>query len=327
MEKVALFNHNTKKYAFWAVVVLLVWVAFLMLKQYFVALISAFILTHLTRPLYLILEKKTGKRIAALLSVLAVFVVVILPLAFVFGSLTTQAATYLGDGGFNRFIETIATNKFLVSLNIGVDEIHSLGPSFIGLMTSVLSYLPSVILSLFVILFGMYFFLIEWDTLVGVLVGYIPFRRKDVINEISEVTKELVYGSLFIGLIELVFTLVVFYFLGVKAYLLISVIIFLTAFIPYLGPAIGWAPVAIYYFLVGSYGIAIGILIAGIVLSAGIDIILRAKMLGDKAKINPFVMLLGILGGIPMFGLFGFILGPLVLAYTIEIFQEIVKED
>ncbi len=45
--------------------------------------------------------------------------------------------------------------------------------------------------------------------------------------------------------------------------------------------------------------------------------------MGDKANIHPFVMMIGVLGGIAIFGIFGFILGPLILVYTIKLVQEV----
>ena len=102
-------------------------------------------------------------------------------------------------------------------------------------------------------------------------------------------------------------------------------IIFFLAFIPGLGPTIVWAPMAIYYLIVKDYSTMIGVIITGLVLSSFIDTIFRSKILGKRTNLNPFIMLIGILGGIAVFGIFGFIVGPIILIYTIKLLEEALQ--
>jgi len=48
--------------------------------------------------------------------------------------------------------------------------------------------------------------------------------------------------------------------------------------------------------------------------------------MGEKAKINPLIMLVGIIGGISIFGVFGFIIGPLILTYTLKLINEVIND-
>ena len=115
-----------------------------------------------------------------------------------------------------------------------------------------------------------------------------------------------------------------FYFGGVEYYFIFSGLMFLLAFVPALGPALIWVPLGAYYALSGDWATFTGVLITGLVSSIYIDTILRAEILGKKSKINSFIMLIGIMGGIPVFGIFGFIVGPLILAYALRITKEII---
>jgi predicted PurR-regulated permease PerM len=99
----------------------------------------------------------------------------------------------------------------------------------------------------------------------------------------------------------------------------------MTAFIPGIGPAMIWVPTFIIQLISGEYFSAITILITGLVISIVIETLLFSKILGDKASIHPLMILIGILGGIPLFGIFGFIIGPLVLAYTVKILEQSLK--
>ena len=63
------------------------------------------------------------------------------------------------------------------------------------------------------------------------------------------------------------------------------------------------------------------------ILSYFFDAILRFNIIGKKTKINPLIMLIGILGGIYVFGVFGFVIGPLILVYTLKIVQEFIEKN
>jgi predicted PurR-regulated permease PerM len=119
--------------------------------------------------------------------------------------------------------------------------------------------------------------------------------------------------------------LIGFYILGIPMYLVLSFIIFFLTFIPG-GPALVWVPLAIYIIFQRNLFIVIGVLILGIILSYILDTAVRIKILGNKSQINPLIMLIGVLGGIYIFGLFGFIIGPLILSYSLKIIEELIED-
>jgi predicted PurR-regulated permease PerM len=128
-----------------------------------------------------------------------------------------------------------------------------------------------------------------------------------------------------IALLEFVWATTILFFLGVPFSFLLAGLIALFVFIPGLGPAIVWVPLVIYYGLTGQYFVAIAILVMGAVVSFGMDGLLRAKIVGAKANIHPLIMLTGVIGGIAVFGIMGFIIGPLVLSYTIKLSEELLN--
>ena len=127
------------------------------------------------------------------------------------------------------------------------------------------------------------------------------------------------------ALIEFVVGVIGFYLVGVKAYILLPALIFLFAFIPGLGPVLVWGPLAIFYIALQDYPTGIGVIIVGLIISLVIEILLRNKLVGSSTGINPLVMLIGIIGGMTIFGLFGFIIGPLILVYTLKLIQQTVS--
>ena len=316
------------KYIFWAVITILVILSYLIIKSFIISLVSAFILAYLTKPVFNYISPALGKKISALFCIILVIMIIILPLVAIASGIINQAEQSLTTELIKSTFKKISSYPLLQNLNLDISDLTKSGIEIIIslLKTSALA-LPRIILSIIITLIAIYFILIDWDNLAVNLNKYLPFKDKEKVRkDISRVTNFLVYGTLLIGLIEFVIAAIGFFIVGVKSYLFLSALIFLFAFIPALGPAAVWAPLAIYYLLVQNYPTAIGIIIIGLILSILIDGLLKIKLLGHKTNINPLVMLLGILGGIPLFGIFGFIIGPLILVYTIELIEELIKE-
>ncbi len=316
------------KYLFWAVIALLVILSFFIIKPFIIPLISAFILAYLTKPLYNKLKLKLPNSLSAILCVLLALIIFVLPLGAILTGITTQASSSLNKQSIKDALNSLSSLPLISSLNINLEALtQNVINLIISLLSSALSHLPSIILSVLIIFFGMYYILLSWDPLSKKLKDYLPFTDKEkVARDIAQTTNSLIYGTILIAAIQFALAIAGFYLSGVSAFLLLPALIFFLAFIPGLGPAVVWVPMAIFYFFTKDYPTLIGVLLTGLILSIYIDTILRAKLLSKKSKLNPLLMLIGILGGISIFGIFGFIIGPLILNYTIKLLEEAVKE-
>jgi predicted PurR-regulated permease PerM len=99
------------------------------------------------------------------------------------------------------------------------------------------------------------------------------------------------------------------------------VLIFIVAFAPGIGPDLIWIPLALYYFAISQYITMWGVIAIGLILMIGIEFFFYNRFVGSKSRIHPFIMMIGVLGGIYVFGIFGFIIGPLVLVNSIKIIE------
>jgi len=321
-------KEELKRYFLLAVIFLLLFLSFKIIQPYLIVLISAFILSYLILPLYLALNKKLNKKFSAVLCILIILIAVLLPLGGIVGGIINQTHGLTNDKKVISFINDIELLPILNKLNVDLDSLFEKGTSLaVSLLSSALSYIPSLIISLIVLIFGIYYILINYENLSMELKSYLPFQDKNQIaEEIDKSTKGIIYGSFLIAVIEFVIAVIGFFLSGVDSYLLLPLIIFFFAFIPGLGPTLVWVPLAIYFAYTGNWFAFTGVIITGIILSVGVDTILKTKILGEKSKINPFIMLLGILGGISFFGIFGFIIGPLILIYSLKILSEYLKK-
>ena len=91
--------------------------------------------------------------------------------------------------------------------------------------------------------------------------------------------------------------------------------------IPLLGTGIIWAPAGIIQLAQGDTFSGVGILLFGALVVSTIDNIIRPKLIGDKANINPGVVLVGAVGGVAALGFIGLFIGPLALAIFLEILK------
>ena len=315
------------KYVFWAGIAILLILSYFIIQPFLIALVSAFILAYLIKPVYSYFFPYAGKNSSALICIFIIILIIILPIATVIGGIISQATQSLNAEFIKNSLNTISSYPIIKNLNINFSSITKNAIDFIiSLLRTSAAAIPAIALSILVVLFAIYYMLIKWEFLAEKLKKYIPFKDKGrVIKEISSATNVLVYGTILIGLMEFAAAAIGFFIFGVKAYLLLALIIFFFAFIPALGPAAVWVPLALYYLFTQNYFSAIGIIIIGLIISIFIDGIIRIKFLGDKSKIHPLIMLLGVLGGVPLFGIFGFIIGPLILIYTIELIDEVLK--
>lgn len=319
----------SRKYVFWGIIIILLILSYLIIQPYLVALISAFIFAFLLRPLHIILSKKINSHLSAWICILLLVLVILIPVSLLIGGAINQGSIFLSNTNLTELKENIANIPIINSLNIDIEAvIVSVTKWFVSQLTSILLYIPNFVISLFIIIMGIYYILINWTLLTRKLENYIPFKnKKKTLEEINQSTKGIIYGTFITGLIQFAIAAIALYLIGVKYYLIWAFVIFFTAIVPGIGPGIVWVPLTAYYLINNQYtkAIAIFVVIFGII-GLYVDNVVRSKIVGSKAKINPFVMLLGLFGGLALFGLFGFIIGPLVLSYAIKLLNQATQK-
>ncbi len=316
-----------KKYIFWIVAIPLVIFSLIIIKSYIIAIISAFILAYLIQPIYKKLSMGRRSKTAALLCVLLVALIILLPVIIIANTIIQQASSIANiQDNIEPFKKLLSSTPFK---DIDFSTLKEKGLSFlIASLTATIKQIPNLIINIAVALFALYYMLLYSENIKKEMENYIPFRdKKRIAEEISLITKNIMYGYVLIAIIEFIIALIGFWISGVEYALIFALLIALLAFVPALGPFLVWAPLSLFYLLTQNYNMAIGVLITGIVISVFIDTFIAAKIIEKKTKINPLIFLLGVLGGIPIFGIFGFIIGPLILIYTAKLLKEIMIQD
>jgi predicted PurR-regulated permease PerM len=225
----------------------------------------------------------------------------------------------------NRVTSLPIINEINFNWASGVDKLGLLIFSLVGTVATIL---PSLLLSILVFLFSFFYILVGWDSLTKQIKNFIPFKDKEKITrEINFSTHGIIFGYFLIAILDFIVATIGFYIAGVNFYLLLSFIVAIFVFIPGLGPSLVSVPLLVYYALESNWYGFVVILITWAIIALFLETFLASKLLAGKARIHPLIMLIGILGGTAIFGIFGFIIGPLILVYTIRLVETIVLRD
>lgn len=128
----------------------------------------------------------------------------------------------------------------------------------------------------------------------------------------AEVTRATIKGNLVVAIIQGALSGVIFAILGIPGALLWGVVMILLSLIPVVGAALIWGPVAIYLFAAGEWVQGSVLVGFGVGVIGLVDNVLRPILVGRDTKLPDYIVLLSTLGGIGLFGLSGFVIGPLI---------------
>ena len=232
-----------------AIIVALVVFSIFIIKDLFVALLSAFILAFMMHPLYKKFNKRMHKTISATLCVIIIILIVIIPLVLIAGTAITQLSESINTPTITEAISSLADLPIISNFHLPIKDIAQRAVVLIiNFLQSTLSRIPQMAVTILVIIFGTYYFLVDWEKITSKLKYYIPTKDKEKLSkEISIATKNIIYGTLLIALIEFIFAGLAFWLLGIKFAFVYATLIAIFAFIPGLGPIIVWVPLAIYF--------------------------------------------------------------------------------
>ena len=187
--------------------------------------------------------------------------------------------------------------------------------------TLVLKETTNFFASLLVIIITTLFFFVDGKKMLNWLMYLSPLPNKydrEIFTKFRSVSYTIFLSTFVTAIAQGLVGAIGFAIVGFPA-LLAFVIITLLSFLPYIGSTIFYIPLGIYYLLIGDVWQGIFILLWGAFIIGTTDNFIRAYMIKDKAEINPIFVLFAVLGGVIMFGFWGVILGPLIVALAVTV--------
>ncbi|MBF0298476.1 MAG: AI-2E family transporter [Oligoflexia bacterium] len=274
-----------------------------------------------------------GRKLSSFLIFILLIFIVIIPLAFFFKSLFGQAANLKGfvssaDISFTSILQSMKQWPILKYVLGNPSEIESSIKEFlINIGSEISTYtinqavrIPTLILQTFFLLLSTLFFLLDEERISSFFSSIIPLR-KDIkmalIENIKETTKNSLWASFLVAIIQGSIMFVAYLTLSVPAPFLAASTTFVFSFIPFMGSAPVWILAAIYLYIKGSFVKVILMIIFGIITGL-VDNFVRPYVLTNaKEEIHPLVALISVFGGLQVFGFFGVLIGPIIAVILI----------
>ncbi len=311
----------------------------MILWPFYGAIFWAVVLAILFAPMHRrILKRFNGRSTWAALATLTICtVIVILPLALVTASVIRESAsiyarTQSGELNFASYFDQIvhALPQWLVNLldRFGINTIASLQARLSTAAVQGSQLIASRAVTIgqntfeFVVSFGimlylLFFFLRDGGSLTRRIRSAIPLEeehKRSLFAKFATVIRATVKGNIAVAAVQGALGGLIFWILGIQSPMLFGVLMAFLSLLPAVGAAIVWGPVAIYLAATGAMVPAI-ILVAFCVLVIGlVDNLLRPILVGKDTKMPDYLVLISTLGGIAIFGLNGFVIGPVIAA-------------
>ncbi|OUL99764.1 AI-2E family transporter [Variovorax sp. JS1663] len=315
-------------------------VAFLwILFPFFGAVMWAVALAILFTPLYKRLQKRMpGRRnLAALATLTICLVIVIIPLAMIAVSLVQEASLVTqrirtGEINFGVYFQQIlgVLPRWLINLldRFGLGNVEGMlsrlgqGAAQTGQMIATQAVnigqnTFDFLVSFALMLYLLYFLLRDGAELSKTVRQALPMARPHthfLLNKFTTVIRATIKGNVAVAAAQGALGGLAFWVLGVQGALLWAVLMAFLSLLPAVGAALIWLPVAIYFLATGHIWEGVSLVVFGVVVIGLVDNILRPLLVGKDTQMPDYIVLMSTVGGMALFGVNGFVIGPVIAA-------------
>jgi len=333
-------------YFFLAVFALSVVLSFMVFRPYLGLMVFAGVLAVLMQPVYRRLRGyyRGNASLASLSTVFLTLVLILIPLAFIAGTLAVEAVQLFnsvrGQVDFHVLADTLAkilgqeqAQAIAAEATRAVRDVATYAQPFVSGLTSnivaVFSNTFSFVFGFFITLMGMFYLLKDGGVFKQHLLDLSPLTDEDdntIFDRIIDAIRAVAYGQFVVAIIKGILGGLAFLLLGLPAPVFWGSMIAMSSFIPAVGTALVTVPFIVYLFATGQ-------LVQGIILSAVsmlviglVDNFLTPQVMRSRIRIHPMMILLSLLGGLSFFGPMGIFFGPITLSVTMAMIDIYKKE-
>ncbi|NCO67689.1 MAG: hypothetical protein COY75_01300 [Nitrospirae bacterium CG_4_10_14_0_8_um_filter_41_23] len=204
------------------------------------------------------------------------------------------------------------------------ENIKKIGKGMINSLSTGITNIAGMLIDLIFMLFAIFFFLKDGPDFLSRIRDYLPFSEEDknrIMSKVKDMVISTVYGGVVVAIIQGTLGGIAFYLLGIKSPVLWGTAMSVMSFLPMLGTFSIWGPMTGYLFIQGYYMKGIILLLVGFLGISMVDNILKPIIISGRTKMPTLAVFFSVLGGIKLFGFIGFIMGPLVLALFVSVFE------
>ena len=329
--------------AFFIGLLLLVSAAFVaLLAGYFEPIFWAVTVGVIFLPVQHYLERKLHGRtsVAAVITVILIFFTVLVPAMLIASAVVKEAAELyasiqrgeIDPGGALRWMQDVTPRlaEFATRIGIDVEELPQKlstaaikGSQFVGALALTAGQnVARFMVMFFLMLYLLFFVLRDGDRLLEQIIHALPLgdnRERALFAKFAEMARATIKGTLVVGLVQGFLGAVMFWSLGIDGAVFWGVVMVLLSVLPLIGASLVWIPAAIFLLVSGAYIKAFIIVVVGVLVIGLVDNVLRPILVGRDTKMPDYLILLSTLGGLTMFGISGFVIGPIIASLFLAI--------
>jgi predicted PurR-regulated permease PerM len=329
---------------FYGVLLLICYLAFSVVMPFLAALAWAAVFAMVLCPLQARLEARIGKPRAATLTTLFAALIIVGPAITVLAILTSEVTSVVHRvqaGGFampaapdvQRWYDGLRQSVFIPlpadpTATI-VDAFRTVAGYLAGQAGTILQNVASLVFQLFVMLFGLFYFLRDGERIVDIIRRLLPFepaRRERMISETHDLVVATVGSTFAVAITQGALTGLTLWILGFQSPVLWGVMTAFTSLLPAVGSGLVWGPAAIYLFLTGDIVRGVILVAVGVGVIGMADNVLRPLLLSGRTTMHGLLVFISLLGGMAAFGFIGLVIGPVAIAALGTLVDAVLEE-
>lgn len=340
---------NLESRVFIALVLLTTALFLWVVRGFLLPVFWAAVFALLFQPVFVRLTRALGGRrgLAAGLTLLIIVLVLLVPTALLLAVLAQQAFSLyqrVASGQVEldapvRFVERYipTLTNFLARYGIDIDRARAAiqnaavnATQYIGGKALLIGQNAlTVALLVSVMLYVLFFFLRDGERITRAVVRAIPMgdeRERRLIATIAQVSRATVKGTVVVSAVQGALGGIMFVIVGIQDAVFWAVLMGVLSLIPAVGAALVWIPAAIFLFATGAVWKGVVVVLGGTLVIGLVDNVLRPILVGASTKLPDYLVLLTTLGGVSVFGLAGFVAGPLIAAVFLVMWEMFADE-
>jgi len=316
--------------------------AFFVFKPFLVAVLIAGVLAViLYRPYAFFLRIMGGReRLSAIATSLLGVLIFIALISVILGLIANEATNFYqasisGQAYGQRvaaYVHVIENNKVLQSLGVSnfldaqvlAKAASQIGQGVLSLVQGAYKGVAHFIFTAFVIFFTLYYLLVGGKKMVKRIMYLSPLKDEHeaiLTRKFISISRATVKGTMVVGMVQGTLGGILFAIVGIPSAAVWGIVMAFLSLIPMVGSSIIWFPAGIILLLIGNIWQGVTVLAVGLGFISIIDNFLRPKLVGRDTQMHPLIVFFATLGGISMFGIAGFIIGPVIAALFLSLWD------
>ncbi len=325
-----------------AILAILAYLTYRIFQPFLTAIAWAIVFCVVFYPLYAFIERQVRlKTIASLITLAAIIVAIVGPFSYISFALVGEVGSFIGKGpaGGAEAAESIVLDKRIVGLiekiqpytglqgrpeEIIMENTRKVLKGISENLSAGFTNVLSVTANFLFMLFASFFFLKDGTDFISKIKDYLPFSRQHrdrLTSQIKDMIVSTIYGGVIVAVVQGTLGGLAFAILGIASPVLWGSVMAIVSFVPMLGTAIVWVPASLVLFFDGAYAKGIALVLIGVFVISMVDNILKPLIIGGRTRMPTVVIFFTVLGGIKLFGLLGLVMGPLVFALFVSVFE------